>query len=40
MSGNRITDLALADLASSISPEVTVLELAKNKITVVDKKLL
>lgn len=40
MSGNRMTDLALAELATSISPEITVLELARNKITVLDKKLL
>lgn len=40
MAGNRITDLALAELATSISPEITVLELGRNKITALDKKIL
>lgn len=40
MTGNRITDISLADLAASISTEVTVLQLSKNKITVIDKKIL
>jgi Leucine-rich repeat (LRR) protein len=40
LSGNRITDISLADLASSIGQEVTVLELSRNKITILDKKIL
>lgn len=40
LSGNRITDLSLAELAPSINSEVTVLELARNKITVLDKRII
>ena len=40
LSGNRMTDLALADLAESISQEVTVLDLSRNKITKLDNKIL
>ena len=35
-----MTDLALADLAESISQEVTVLDLSRNKITKLDNKIL
>jgi Leucine-rich repeat (LRR) protein len=40
LSGNRITDLSLAELAPSINSEVTVLELARNKITTLDKRII
>ena len=40
LSGNRITDLSLTDLAGSVSQEVTVLELSRNKITKLDPKIL
>jgi NLR family CARD domain-containing protein 3 len=40
MASNRITDLGLTELVHNISPEITVLDLSHNKITIVDKKLL
>jgi Leucine-rich repeat (LRR) protein len=40
LQGNRITDLGLAELVNSISPEVTILDLSNNKITQIDKRLI
>jgi len=40
LSGNRMTDISLSDLANSVSQEVTVLELSRNKITKLDSKIL
>lgn len=40
LSGNRMTDLSLAEIAGAVSQEVTVLDLSRNKITVMDNKIL
>lgn len=40
LAGNRMTDISLSDIADSISQEVTVLDLSRNKITALDTKIL